>query len=145
MQNNLRCPSYLLLNDACSGMEDNAKANKTGKSLRWSQAVIDRAFSMQRFQTSIGFSTDTSEHRVPWCLSVTHLWHAQVAASLQVWAGCVITAGILLSGFRQFQKGNKMASQVFMRARVVAQGVTLGLMMTSIYIRDKQKRLGIEL
>ncbi|EKX37668.1 hypothetical protein GUITHDRAFT_116145 [Guillardia theta CCMP2712] len=59
--------------------------------------------------------------------------------------GCVITAGILLSGFRQFQKGNKMASQVFMRARVVAQGVTLGFMMTSIYIRDKQKRLGIEL
>jgi hypothetical protein len=36
-------------------------------------------------------------------------------------AGCVITAGILGSGFSQFKAGNKKASQFFMRARVVAQ------------------------
>jgi hypothetical protein len=36
-------------------------------------------------------------------------------------AGCVITAGILASGFSQFKAGNKKASQFFMRARVVAQ------------------------
>ena len=36
-------------------------------------------------------------------------------------AGCVITAGILGSGFSQFKAGNKKASQFFMRARVIAQ------------------------
>eukprot|EP00960_Hanusia_phi_P010816 317286-Hanusia_phi.AAC.1 len=59
-------------------------------------------------------------------------------------AGCIITAGILFTGFRQFRLGNKEASQVCMRARVVAQGVTLAFVMTSLYIQDKQKKLGIQ-
>ena len=93
-----------------------------------------------------------------------HSWSA-------VWAGCVITAGILFSGFWQFKQGNKQqAQQVFrvgpfpqplagqveallrplilalpqmMRARVAAQVVTLSLMMTSLWVQERQKKLGL--
>jgi len=42
-------------------------------------------------------------------------------------AGCVITAGILGSGFTQFKSGNRKASQLFMRARVVSQVCCVGM------------------
>eukprot|EP00961_Rhodomonas_salina_P044028 591196-Rhodomonas_salina.2 len=58
-------------------------------------------------------------------------------------AGCVITAGILGTGFWQFHKGNKKGSQLFMRARIVSQAITVGAMMLSLYAQAKQKRLGL--
>mmetsp|Transcript_8206 Transcript_8206/g.20003 ORF Transcript_8206/g.20003 Transcript_8206/m.20003 type:complete len:123 (-) Transcript_8206:75-443(-) len=57
--------------------------------------------------------------------------------------GCMVTAGILFSGFWQFQQGNKFKAQMMMRARVAAQGVTICLMMGSMYIQERQKYLGI--
>mmetsp|Transcript_62741 Transcript_62741/g.101512 ORF Transcript_62741/g.101512 Transcript_62741/m.101512 type:complete len:110 (-) Transcript_62741:117-446(-) len=56
--------------------------------------------------------------------------------------GCVITAGILGSGFTQFKSGNRKASQLFMRARVVSQGITVTLMMVSLYAQKRQQELG---
>mmetsp|Transcript_45953 Transcript_45953/g.121953 ORF Transcript_45953/g.121953 Transcript_45953/m.121953 type:complete len:86 (-) Transcript_45953:173-430(-) len=59
--------------------------------------------------------------------------------------GCVITAGILCSGFYHFKAGNKRTSNIMMRARVVSQGVTVSLMMFSIFMTKRQRELGIEL
>jgi len=41
--------------------------------------------------------------------------------------GAFTTAGILLMGVMSMRTGDSRRSQLFMRARVVAQGVTLGL------------------
>eukprot|EP00802_Teleaulax_amphioxeia_P029738 Tamp_31971.p2 GENE.Tamp_31971~~Tamp_31971.p2 ORF type:complete len:130 (-),score=31.85 Tamp_31971:223-612(-) len=68
----------------------------------------------------------------------TYLGHRSPVVPL----GCVITAGILGSGFSQFKAGNKKASQFFMRARVIAQGITVSLMMTSLYAQKRQRELG---
>lgn len=62
-----------------------------------------------------------------------------------VLSGCVITAGILASGFYHFKKGNKKTSNIMMRARIVAQAVTVGFMMYSINITKRQKELGIDI
>ncbi len=59
-------------------------------------------------------------------------------------SGCVLTAGILASGFYHFKKGNKRTSNIMMRARVAAQAVTVGCMMFSINVTKRQKELGIE-
>mmetsp|Transcript_48319 Transcript_48319/g.75457 ORF Transcript_48319/g.75457 Transcript_48319/m.75457 type:complete len:95 (-) Transcript_48319:185-469(-) len=57
--------------------------------------------------------------------------------------GCVVTAGVLGSGFYQFKKGNKKTSQLLMRARVAAQAVTICAMMFSLKVQDRQKALGL--
>jgi hypothetical protein len=62
-----------------------------------------------------------------------------------LFAGCVITAGILATGFYHFKHGNKSKSNIMMRARVGAQAVTVGLMMFSLSVTKKQKELGIEM
>jgi len=43
--------------------------------------------------------------------------------------GCVITVGFLTSGLKSFSDGNAVRSQKMMRGRVLAQGVTVAVMM----------------
>jgi len=45
--------------------------------------------------------------------------------------GAAVTAAILISGFIAFKTGDAKASQRAMRARVIAQGVTVGIMLAS--------------
>jgi hypothetical protein len=47
--------------------------------------------------------------------------------------GALGTAAILAGGLFQFKKGNAVWSQRFMRARVLAQGATLGILAFSVY------------
>eukprot|EP00181_Compsopogon_caeruleus_P006554 CAMPEP_0184683288 /NCGR_PEP_ID=MMETSP0312-20130426/10640_1 /TAXON_ID=31354 /ORGANISM="Compsopogon coeruleus, Strain SAG 36.94" /LENGTH=144 /DNA_ID=CAMNT_0027135503 /DNA_START=256 /DNA_END=690 /DNA_ORIENTATION=- len=47
-------------------------------------------------------------------------------------AGVLVTAGILAAGLMQFRAGNREASNRFMRYRIMAQGITLGLAMLSL-------------
>ena len=43
-------------------------------------------------------------------------------------AGCLATAGVLVAGLVAFKNGNSNLSQHLMRARVLAQGATVALM-----------------
>lgn len=43
--------------------------------------------------------------------------------------GCLVTVGFLSSGLKSFRDGNAVRSQQMMRARVVAQGVTVSFIM----------------
>ncbi|KAL6768511.1 hypothetical protein ACKKBF_B11020 [Auxenochlorella protothecoides x Auxenochlorella symbiontica] len=45
--------------------------------------------------------------------------------------GCGVTAGVLFAGLVAFKKGNQGLSQKMMRARVIAQGATVALMVAS--------------
>ena len=72
------------------------------------------------------------------CTILKSLWHSDLT-------GCVITAGVLFTGFYHFKKGNKRTSNIMMRARVATQAVTVGLMMFSLSVTKKQKELGIDL
>ncbi|NWQ99497.1 HIG2A protein, partial [Paradoxornis webbianus] len=56
-------------------------------------------------------------------------------------AGCLCTVGILTYGVICFKKGNTRRSQLMMRARVLAQGLTIasvvgGMMATTIKSRQ---------
>eukprot|EP00873_Tetraselmis_striata_P008373 jgi/Tetstr1/428637/TSEL_018625.t1 len=54
-----------------------------------------------------------------------------------VLVGAFTTAGVLMAGLISFHKGNQGMSQTMMRARVVAQGATVALMVgTSGYLSD---------
>lgn len=44
-----------------------------------------------------------------------------------------MTAGVLTAGLISFKKGNSHLGQQLMRARVVAQGATVALMLSSAY------------
>jgi len=46
-------------------------------------------------------------------------------------AGALITAGVLVGGLVAFKQGKKNLSQQMMRARIVAQGATVALMVGS--------------
>lgn len=46
--------------------------------------------------------------------------------------GSAVTAGILIAGLLSFRSGNTQLSQQLMRARVVAQGATLGVLSLSV-------------
>lgn len=46
--------------------------------------------------------------------------------------GAVTTAGILIAGLLSFRSGNTRLSQQLMRARVIAQGATLGVLSLSV-------------
>ncbi|KAL7607594.1 hypothetical protein Lser_V15G20633 [Lactuca serriola] len=51
--------------------------------------------------------------------------------------GALITAGVLTAGLISFKKGNSQLGQSLMRARVVAQGATVALMVgTAAYYGD---------
>mmetsp|Transcript_17308 Transcript_17308/g.33958 ORF Transcript_17308/g.33958 Transcript_17308/m.33958 type:complete len:140 (-) Transcript_17308:199-618(-) len=63
--------------------------------------------------------------------------------SLVIPLGCFVTTVVLCSTFVEFHKGNKRNAQIFMRARVVAQGVTVACMMTSLLVQQRQKALGL--
>ncbi|KAF3329680.1 RING-H2 finger protein ATL48-like protein [Carex littledalei] len=47
--------------------------------------------------------------------------------------GALITAGVLTAGLISFRQGNSHLGQMLMRARVVAQGGTVALMVGSAY------------
>ncbi|XP_031480924.1 RING-H2 finger protein ATL48-like [Nymphaea colorata] len=52
--------------------------------------------------------------------------------------GALITAGILTAGLISFRQGNSHLGQKLMRARVLAQGATVALMLgTAYYYGDK--------
>ncbi len=54
--------------------------------------------------------------------------------------GALATAGVLLGGLRSFATGSRERSQMFMRARVFAQGFTvLAVAATVLYIRPQAK------
>ncbi|XP_022852785.1 RING-H2 finger protein ATL48-like isoform X2 [Olea europaea var. sylvestris] len=47
--------------------------------------------------------------------------------------GALITAGVLTAGLISFRQGNSNLGQKLMRARVVAQGATVALMVGTAY------------
>lgn len=57
--------------------------------------------------------------------------------------GVFMTSIILASGLFSLQQKNRANQQYAMRSRVVAQGVTIGAMMTSLLVMERQKYLGI--
>jgi len=57
--------------------------------------------------------------------------------------GVFITSCILASGLFSLQQKNRSNQQYAMRARVVGQGITIGAMMTSLVVMERQKALGI--
>jgi len=56
-------------------------------------------------------------------------WWTRRKRSPLVMLGAGVTAAILGAGLFAYKSGNKSMSQTMMRARVVAQGVTVALMM----------------
>ncbi|XP_077388882.1 HIG1 domain family member 2A, mitochondrial [Festucalex cinctus] len=46
--------------------------------------------------------------------------------------GCFVTAGILMWGLRSFVQGNSRKSQLLMRSRVIAQGLTVTAFVLSV-------------
>ncbi|EKX35956.1 hypothetical protein GUITHDRAFT_146112 [Guillardia theta CCMP2712] len=57
--------------------------------------------------------------------------------------GVFTTAIILGSGLVSFNSGDKATSQTFMRARVIAQGITVAAMMASLGVQERQRSLGL--
>ncbi|XP_056176292.1 RING-H2 finger protein ATL48-like [Syzygium oleosum] len=49
-------------------------------------------------------------------------------------AGAFVTAGVLAAGLMTFQHGDSHLGQKLMRARVVAQGVTVALMVQGVTV-----------
>ncbi|KAL6325551.1 hypothetical protein AAG906_023396 [Vitis piasezkii] len=47
--------------------------------------------------------------------------------------GALLTAGVLTAGLISFKKGNSHLGQKLMRARVVVQGATVALMLSTAY------------
>ncbi|PON61079.1 Hypoxia induced protein, domain containing protein [Trema orientale] len=47
--------------------------------------------------------------------------------------GALLTAGVLTAGLISFRQGNSQLGQMLMRARVVAQGATVALMVGTAY------------
>jgi uncharacterized YccA/Bax inhibitor family protein len=56
-------------------------------------------------------------------------------------SGALVTAGVLTAGLISFRYGNSRLGQKLMRARVVAQGATVALMMGSAYYYGDQIKL----
>ena len=54
-----------------------------------------------------------------------------------VLVGAMATAGVLFAGIAAFRNGNKAMSQHMMKARVVFQGVTVALMVTTSGVLGK--------
>ncbi|KAH7688795.1 Hypoxia induced protein domain-containing protein [Dioscorea alata] len=59
--------------------------------------------------------------------------------------GAFVTAGVLTMGLISFKRGNSQLGQKLMRARVVAQGATVALMVSSAYfygekLKDSKKQ-----
>ncbi|KAL3526028.1 hypothetical protein ACH5RR_014400 [Cinchona calisaya] len=68
--------------------------------------------------------------------------HSDIDISLttatEALVGAFITAGVLTAGLISFRQGNSQLGQKLMRARVVAQGATVALMVgTAYYYGDK--------
>jgi len=57
--------------------------------------------------------------------------------------GVFMTSCILASGLLSMQQKNRVNQQYAMRSRVIAQGITIGAMMTSLGVQERQRALGI--
>ncbi|EER96675.1 hypothetical protein BDA96_02G198400 [Sorghum bicolor] len=55
--------------------------------------------------------------------------------------GALVTAGVLTAGLVSFRYGNSRLGQKLMRARVVAQGATVALMIGSAYYYGDEIKL----
>ncbi|CAI5537512.1 unnamed protein product [Closterium sp. Naga37s-1] len=55
--------------------------------------------------------------------------------------GAFTTAAVLVAGLASFKQGNDRRSQMLMRARVVAQGGTVALMLGTIGLDGFQERM----
>uniref|UniRef100_A0A0D9XD60 HIG1 domain-containing protein n=1 Tax=Leersia perrieri TaxID=77586 RepID=A0A0D9XD60_9ORYZ len=55
--------------------------------------------------------------------------------------GALVTAGVLTAGLISFRYGNSQLGQKLMRARVVAQGATVALMIGSAYYYGDQIKM----
>ncbi|GJP53356.1 hypothetical protein CLOM_g12514 [Closterium sp. NIES-68] len=55
--------------------------------------------------------------------------------------GAFTTAAVLVAGLASFKQGNDRRSQMLMRARVVAQGGTVALMLGTIGLEGFQERM----
>ncbi|KAG6635251.1 hypothetical protein CIPAW_11G029900 [Carya illinoinensis] len=57
--------------------------------------------------------------------------------------GALLTAGVLTAGLISFKQGNSHLGQMLMRARVVAQGATVALMVhhADIYVTSLRLRM----
>ena len=62
-------------------------------------------------------------------IPATDEWYQERKRSPLVMAGALITGAILGAGLFAYKSGNKNMSQTMMRARVIAQGATVALMM----------------
>mmetsp|Transcript_19964 Transcript_19964/g.43212 ORF Transcript_19964/g.43212 Transcript_19964/m.43212 type:complete len:92 (-) Transcript_19964:46-321(-) len=70
-------------------------------------------------------------------------WTQDDVADALIPAGCATTGVILVTGLFQFMRGNSRNSQKAMRARVVAQGVTVACMMSALALgvgRNRSER-----
>lgn len=56
-------------------------------------------------------------------------------------SGALVTAGVLTAGLISFRYGNSQLGQKLMRARVIAQGATVALMIGSAYYYGDQIKL----
>lgn len=70
-----------------------------------------------------------------------HLHHNSVVICCIVSPGALVTAGVLTAGLISFRYGNSQLGQKLMRARVVAQGATVALMIGSAYYYGDQIKL----
>jgi len=59
-------------------------------------------------------------------------------------AGCLITVAILVRGIWTMKTGDSELGQKMMRARVAAQGLTVGAMLLGAYYQDYKTRKGTD-
>ena len=91
-------------------------------------------------------SSDESKRMSP---RLTYVFPFPLLLSLSLSASAVIPAGVfmtscvLASGLLSLQQKNRVNQQYAMRSRVIAQGITVGAMMTSLMVQERQKALGI--
>ncbi|KAG6495343.1 hypothetical protein ZIOFF_043146 [Zingiber officinale] len=80
------------------------------------------------------FRCALTSHSLCMNLSANLFWFPMKGLSEVLAAGCVLlTAGVLTAGIISFKRGNSELGQKLMRARVVAQGATVALMVGSAY------------
>ncbi|GBG26233.1 Respiratory supercomplex factor 1, mitochondrial [Hondaea fermentalgiana] len=65
---------------------------------------------------------------------------SKIRAEPLVPIGCVVTAVVLFGGIASFRAGNQKLSQQMMRARVLAQGGTLGALAYGAYVSAQNKK-----
>eukprot|EP00004_Rigifila_ramosa_P027343 TRINITY_DN8883_c2_g1_i1.p1 TRINITY_DN8883_c2_g1~~TRINITY_DN8883_c2_g1_i1.p1 ORF type:complete len:123 (-),score=35.71 TRINITY_DN8883_c2_g1_i1:32-400(-) len=83
------------------------------------------------------YALDVSRRAQPKQRDPNRLWNA-VKEDPLIPIGMATTVAVLVGGLTAFKQGNKVLSQKFMRARVVAQGATALIVAYSLYQRAGQ-------